>query len=626
MKLIPKNPTVKIALSVLFAALFIVAYVYSVLFNSVSLGTVASSPFGFLALCAFGYAVWKCWGEVDRRTLVLSIIFAVLFAIASIVSSNLMYKGSTGFGSIKTYFCAILMLPLITILISRAFMCFGDVPSKGANAQGASGEARMTCKLLSFFDESTISQCIDGRRFFIIWGIIFVCSLPYLAISWPGVYNFDAIYQNQYLLTGQTVWAHHPILHTLWLSVPMQVSMDLFGSYYPGYAFYTVTQMIVVSAAYAYALSVVFKWGISRTARIVFLIFFALFPGFASWSVASTKDVLFAPLFAMCFVQLLDILVFNKDDTEHRRIRIAALWLSMLAMFMFRNNGAYGFVLFAVIAIVFFSGKRVKMAMFAVSVVAVYALITGPLYAVCGVRPGGSQEMMSIPAVQLARTINVAPDSLSSEDREFIEEYVPDWKDYINEVSDPVKFTFNADKVKEEPMQFLSGYLKIGVAHPNIYTDAFLRLTIGYWSPWLNNDDQWYMSPFGRAINTYPGEFGEGYIYLEQASPLPNAVSQMWDRVQDDNLEQRIPGIATLFQTGTWVWFLLFLCAVCIRNRRYDALVICMFIWTYWFTLLLGPASMYRYSNVLFACLPALCVLLASLHSRAEISRSPNTA
>ena len=114
------------------------------------------------------------------------------------------------------------------------------------------------------------------------------------------------------MITNEKIRALHPVLHTLWVSLPMMASNKLFGSYEIGFAFHIITQMIAMSGILNAIVKIVGRWNLKVNLTLPLWIFFTFFPVFPHYSVSATKDVIFSVLFALCFVCVADVAVNKK--------------------------------------------------------------------------------------------------------------------------------------------------------------------------------------------------------------------------------------------------------------------------------------------------------------------------
>lgn len=556
--------------------------------------TFSESPLAaFLIIAAICVMVHWVRSDVsyDRRTLICSCVFSLLYCTALVLYSNETYRGSANLGEPSTYVAIALLTPM-TLFISCHLMKALQTP------------------LSKPFKKS-------NARLIKIWIPILICWGAFLVVAWPGLYQYDGIFQTHWLVSDENINAHQPIIHSLWMSIPMLVSEKLVGSYYPGFAFYSISQVFLVSLVLALSIRKIGSWPIPQAFVPVATIFVCVFPGFATWASVATKDVAFAALFGLATVLLFDLLVFHSPKTQESAITLhntkktlIELWIVLLLVFLFRHNGIFAFV-FLLIPLLLSEKQKRAIAAFALSLLASYALITGPLFGLLNPIPGGRTEAMSVPAVQLARVANMC-NNLSTEDQEFIDTYVPDWPNYNESLSDPVKATFQIDAVSDNPLGFLFGYIRIGLEYPAVYTDAFLRLNTGFWSPITIRNNSPYSGLNVREPSDARPE--SDYLYIKPQSIIPAEAKDCVQSAMTERYELYIPGIASLFQTGTILWSIVFYVFICLAQRRerrwfYPA----VFFFGYWLTLLFGPISLFRYANVAFACLPAFAGAILSM-------------
>ena len=437
------------------------------------------------------------------------------------------------------------------------------------------------------------------RAFLASWLVMFALWLPYLLALWPSVWEFDTHTQTRWILDGTfSISAWHPPLHTLWLSLPVAASKALFDSYVPGAAFHSVTQMLVLSALFTKTVFIVKRWRVPQALPPIIWLVFALFPVFPFWSCAATKDVIFSGLFALSCACLADLAV-NKSHPHSAR-HFVLLWVLLMLTALFRNNAAYAFALFAILVLLF-CGKlpngRVRPAAFIGSIVIAWAIITGPVYAALGIAPIQSKEMMSVPAQQLATTAQQEED-LTENELTFIRTYVPDYAMLQENLSDPVKDSFAFSELKADPVKFIKGYAKIGLAHPTAYLNAFFRTELAFLSPMSNVT----ACAWNRTESTTPA------ILIDEpplAPELKNALT--WFLLGET--VSCIPLICSCWQGGFWLWIALLLLALCCFLRERGIAFVIVFILCYWATVCVGPVAIFRYELPLVCCAPLLVSL-----------------
>ena len=186
------------------------------------------------------------------------------------------------------------------------------------------------------------------RYFFIVWFLIFVAYLPIFLWSWPGNFVYDAPFQ-----MAEVVWdgynTHHPLLHTLLMGAAYKFGVSL-GDASTGFQFYTLLQMLVLSAAFAYCAHYLYRRGVPRVYRVCVVLWFALFPMHAMFSISATKDVMFAAFF-LWFLILVVRLLFDRE--QFRWYTYAGLVFSGVLSCLMRHNTVYAIVAGTVVIFIF---------------------------------------------------------------------------------------------------------------------------------------------------------------------------------------------------------------------------------------------------------------------------------
>lgn len=442
-------------------------------------------------------------------------------------------------------------------------------------------------------------------------------------MSWPTSWTCDAPIQSSYIISNEAIRAWHPVLHTLWMTIPLKLSYALFGSYSAGAAFYGLTQALLLVTIYSYIAHLILKWKIPTPVFALILGFICLYPGIAKWVTLSTKDIAFSAFFALAITLFLDSLIRDYRP-KHRYVSI---WLCILAVLAFRNNAVYGFIIAIPFLIILFKNKRLFISCFCISLVLATATITGPLYSLMGITPTSIRETLNVPLAQLARVHNYANEELTDEQRAFIEDYVPYWGQYDPWLADTTKWGFPEKEFKNDPSDFFRKYVSIGIDYPEIYTDAFLQLNVGFFSPALTTNED-----VVAKMNT-KGTFAErsdeadywinnNMLYIASDPLVPDAVLDSYNKFAQQQIELKIPGVASLFQTGTWLWFIVFYACACIYKKKWSYLAPAVVFLAYWLTLMLGPGVILRYALVACTCGPeflaAFFVLLSGKPSPSQ--------
>lgn len=571
--------------------------------QGVALGIVGFSP---LLAFAFTYLAYKCLNCINKRALEFAVPYSFLLVFFSELTYCYVFYGTISL-TLTNVIAPIIVTPLIAVYVARFLTLFTQeerVSRKTKITQGRGGGIRSCVSKFNNFIAKNRT-----RAFLTLWLITFLCWVPYLLAFWPGVEGSDAKSQFSWFLKEGSLSAHHPVIHTLWMSFPMLVTKNLFDSYEAGFVIFIVTQMLTMSGIFIKVIEIVNKWNLKVNLTLPLWLFFTFFPAFPYYSICATKDIIFSALFALCFVCVVDVAINKKlRGSKH----VVALFILFLTTALFRNNFVYALILFAAVLLLF--GKnlcvnRAQCSCFFGAICLIYFMIIGPLYSICGVGFIKSKEMMSVPGNQLA-TVAQASD-VTQEEIDFIAEYFPTYEQLNKKLADPVKNTFNADAFNDDPLKFIKGYIEIGLRHPRAYLDAYFRLEINYFSPvgsrLVANDPS-------TAVHA---QFEE---YKNSNNPIlieipPDSLCPTLQKVFKKVLTGRygflsyVPLVSQLYQCGFWLWVLLLLFVLSIFLKNKNIAVCCCFILCYWFTVVLGPEYGMRYALPLIECAPVIVAL-----------------
>lgn len=441
--------------------------------------------------------------------------------------------------------------------------------------------------------------------------VIYLCWFPVFLAYYPSVFAYDAEGQ-LYQVIAHDYSTHHPLLHTLFLGAFFKLGDKLPGSYSAGMAVHSVVQMIMMAAAFGYAIAYLYRKGVSGYLRNALLIFYALFPANSVLAISTTKDVLFSALVLLYTISLHGIITGQKRGSN-RGWFLYVLWAVFLLLF--RNNAVYAFILS--VPCVFWgmyrtkdkeSGEWKKYLICTMAAVVLFVAGSAALKAATGAHNGSPREMLSIPLQQMARTRVKAEETLTPEMQQEVEKYLPaEWvyAAYNPYLADPVK---NRAIVHDDPAGLIKTWIKLGVGHPQIYIDAFLDNSIGYWFL----EDQTHAQIYG--IGT---ESGFGYLSTDnrtmpagceitEHSYLPGLRAFM-ERIVSDNDYQRLPLIRLIFAPAFYWWMLCMYMAVVIYRKKYRLLLPIVFLVIYYMTLLLSPTVLIRYMYPFVVTVPAIC-------------------
>lgn len=474
-------------------------------------------------------------------------------------------------------------------------------------------------------------------RFWQVWLtgslIIFLCWLPVFLAYYPSVFAYDAEGQ-LYQVIAHDYSTHHPLLHTLFLGAFFKLGGLLPGSYSAGMALHSAVQMLLMATVFGYTIAYLYRQGVSVFLRNIMLLFYALFPTNSILALSTTKDVLFSALVLLYTLSLHGLVTkpgrtetgddksalhaVSEDGAATGNWLLYMLWSVLLLLF--RNNAAYAFVLTApCVTFGLYRMRGVKHGVWkrylvcTLAALALFGVGNVSLKTVTGARNGSPREMLSIPLQQMARTRVKAEETLSPAMRQELEKYLPsEWvfAAYNPYLADPVK---NRAVIHDDPAGLIKTWIKLGVAHPQIYIDAFLHNSVGYWFI----EDRTHAQIYGVGT-----ESGFGYLSTDnrtmpagceiiERSYLPELRGLM-ERIVSDNVYQNVPVVRIIFAPALYWWMLCMYMAVIIYRRKYKMLIPVMFLAAYYMTLLFSPTVLIRYMYPYVVTIPAICCCLKS--------------
>lgn len=392
-----------------------------VLTNSV-ISVVLFVLFGLLFYKTLRRSHLRAW----KTTYPLGLLFSALLTVGAQVSAsgNFCFRDGSLYGAIFAFsfvFCA--LLTLLWDALDRI------------NSRQAQPPKR-SHPFWSRFEK------LRHKRL-LVWLLLILCWIPVWLAVFPGLFCYDANMQWKQV-ASRAVTAHHPPLHTLLLGGTIQLVHRMTGSYNAGIAVFIFLQMLIVTGCFAFVLSRMARWGVSRGLLLFATAYFALFPVIPMFGICSSKDTLFTA-FTLLFVVLLIDLLRRPKAFFSAPPQVIFLLAAALLMNAFRNNAVYALVVFLPLCLLLLRRYRVKLSLLLACAVVLTAAYTGPFFDLMKIEPGNKREMLCVPMQQLARVYRDNPDSLNDSEKQALFRYLPEkaLEQYQPQFTDPVKNHFN---------------------------------------------------------------------------------------------------------------------------------------------------------------------------------------
>ncbi len=459
------------------------------------------------------------------------------------------------------------------------------------------------------------------KGFLLTWLVILCCWIPVFLAFYPGAFVYDA--EAEYVQVATRVFTtHHPLMHVLLLGGSVCFGNKFLGSYNAGIALYTLFQMVVLSGVFAYTLGYL-KQFLSKKMYVAVTLFYGLFPIFPMYAVCSAKDTLFCSAFLVMLVQMCKLYeqyMHNGKSIIADKVSGKLIWktwdivffiVASVCMMLFRHNGviAYVALLLGVAVLAIVKRKKTKlllcMATCMVSSFVLYKGVDKTISFVLHASEGGSQELLTVPIQQLARTYKFSPEAFSEEEKEILFAYIPEdiLELYDADLADAVKFSFNNARYSENITEFWNLWGTIALREPDIYLNAWLMTSYGYWYP-------------DTVINVYGGQQRITYRYADSSyfgfeTELPGVrdskfpwLEEQYRKMSLELYQQNVPGISMLFSPGFLFWVFLGCFLIVIYKKQYERILLMTALLLLWGTVIPGPTFLVRYVLILWFAAP----------------------
>ena len=345
------------------------------------------------------------------------------------------------------------------------------------------------------FSKSSSGTLLEKYISRISFLLCLVCWLPYFLYHFPGIMTPDSVVQFEQVLGMIPYSNHHPVAHTLMIKFFYHIGLIFTSNQTFAMGFYTLFQMCFMAFAVSYFVKTLRIYQVKPIICLIIVLFYALVPYHAVFSVTVWKDIIFAGSVLLFSCSLLRLI---RKITPGSCICFV---LSGIMVCLFRSNGWYGFCLCIPFLLYYFRKKARIMFPSILFILLVAIIIKYPVMNSAGVIQPDFIESLSIPTQQIAAVIcNDRP--LTSEQLALVEQVID--LTYIKELYNP---TF-ADNMKElvragnqdylctHKSEFLQLWFELGLAYPWDYIKAYVSQTYGYFYP-----DSFYLVAEAEGIS-----------------------------------------------------------------------------------------------------------------------------
>ncbi|MCI8794541.1 MAG: hypothetical protein HFI73_04105 [Bacilli bacterium] len=561
----------------------------------------------FFALSVFtGFAFYFFSKHPFHKISKIKIFLSVLFSLFMLVG-----EGYASYGSYKLLFLniATILLSLVKFvgyiyLFIHLFSLLDDLIDKSKNK-----ELKFKNKYLSKYLE-----LFNKYPFKVSFVTILIVLSIYMLAFYPIVLSPDPSFQIKMYFNEHTKYidwviqrdpeifmtSHHPVFQTYMIGFCLSLGRFLVNDNF-GLFLYTLIQSLIYSSVLAYTIKYMSNNGIKSKNRLIVLGMYLIIPMYLLYSMSAVKDTLYTAFMILFILKVFDIIKNYKEINLSYKY-IAVLYFIMLFIGLFRHNGVYVIAL-TIFVLIFYTRKnalKILISFFAFFV-SIYAF-DKVLIPYLGISDGSAREMLSVPFQQTARLVSEKPDFYNEEDIKIIDyilKYDTLASRYNPDLADPVKNEYNKNTTKEDLKDYFYVWFKGLKKHPDIYVDATLNNTYGFFYPDKHN---WYIYARYDKRVTDNGLVDYHYNKLSFLRAFIDGYA---------NTVPYIPIIGAVSNIALNTWAVLILAAYLINTKNKRFLISLLPLFGSILFCFIGPANTYfRYTMPYIFALPVLTVLL----------------
>lgn len=446
-----------------------------------------------------------------------------------------------------------------------------------------------------------------SRKFF--WKVFFTLILAWSVWFWlyfPGTGMNDTIncitsYQNN----NQT-FVYQMIIY-YGINGLTKLTHDMTTAY----AILTIVQMVLMSLIISWVIDWLKKKNIKQIYMNFLILYYALMPVVADYSITLVKDTLFGACM-MGMIPILYELLNDRGQLIKNRNIYSALLIDLLGITVLRSNGKYVAVIVLVI-LMFIRLNNIKKFLTILLILVVVNL--GINFGEKSIIQSDAEfrESIGVPLAQIGAVLTV-DGYISEQNKQVLNELLPIniWREsHRFSFVDIIKYNnnFNNQWLNDNKGKFIKVWASILRDNLAIYIKAYFCHTYGFWnlSPFNITSIDYSQSYFTRINNntsddSYWGEFCT-VNKLHNSKIGPGTV-----REQMDIIFKLAFKVNLILGAGVMFWICMWFVIELIVNRKYK--MCCIFLPTIinWSILMIAaPISfVYRYSFYLVLSLPVL--------------------
>lgn len=529
------------------------------------------------------------------KNIIFSVLFSLIVSSITIIGTQLEYLNKIVF-ELKTIISIICLAIDLFILIYILIKQLNNIS--------------LSCSNINKLKISIIGYIV----------ILIMNVLVFLA-TYPGIFGYDAIYQLQGGLGFSKVTEHYSILYTYMLSGTFALGKAIFGNYEFGCAIQISIQIIFLTYVANKVCIEVYKITRNLKLWIFSLLFFSAYIFYNIMVVSIAQDTMFAAFFVLLFLRIMNLAIEPENKKVHN---VIFMFVEVLGICLFRNNGFYAILL--IVPFIYFIDKNKKNKIILLSAIIIpmilYKCITAIVYPSIGIvkSTDALKEMSSVPSQQLGRVLLKNPSAYSTQDLEELKKYYNNIDRlkhaciFNPSIADQQKNELNQEHVNENKIGYVKLWTKIGIKDTKNYIEAFLYNNLGLWYPNKNYPDRRMYHPLIEYENTDTVEYNKLHntnyeVSITRESKIPFYDKVLYKLIKNDKWK-KLPVISTVYTIGFCFILVLFTIGIIIMRKEFRLLIPVSLVISYYFTIFMGPVSLFRYVFPITMLIPIYIMIL----------------
>jgi len=410
------------------------------------------------------------------------------------------------------------------------------------------------------------------------WLMIFTAWLPYLLLRYPAGIDWDAYHQIAQALGLEEMTSHWPPFVAWLMGFFVAAGRRIFSSVNIGVFLYALFQAALIDLILVRSL-VLIRRQCTAARELLVLVLYMFSPLYAGYLTTVVKDALFSA-FVLLLLTLVAQIRLEAGQTRQSFLTVQICAVSLLVC-VTRNNGMFlvGYLLLHVLARLLLPrigrsrtssvsgvGRDTLLWRRCAAGLAVSLLLFGVYRTALSrtnIRPGSVKESLSIPFQQTARYLSLYPDEVTDIELDQINQALDTRRIadlYAPLLSDPVKDTYKESRRGLIP--YFRAWFTMGLRHPEVYIDATLHNTYGFFDPLSRQLEH----PYGLTCGALNANDELLFDYPDALQPLTELLRRyvaIWEDV---------PPACLFCNVGLQMWLAVFFVLHSLLHRKYRML------------------------------------------------------